>query len=64
MVYTENCSHVGYYAASNDNSLRYHNLLRHNIEDIVQRSSYVHRGGSLISRMVYAASIHTDLESL
>jgi hypothetical protein len=61
MVYAENCAHVSYYATSSGNSLRYHYLLRNNIEKC---SSYVHRGGSLISLMVYAASVHVDLESL
>jgi hypothetical protein len=51
---------VGYYAASSGNPLRHHYLLRNNIE---ARSSYVRRGGSLITRMVYTASIQTDLES-
>jgi hypothetical protein len=60
MAYAENCPHVGYYAASSGNSLRRHYLLRNNSEE---RSSYVNRGGSRKSRMVYAASIHTELES-
>jgi len=61
LFYAENCDHMGYYAVSSGNSLRYHYLLLNNTEE---HSSYVHRDGGLVSRMFYTASLHTDLESI